>query len=123
MGVFCFRIISSALFLWLKSLDIDSLLYDRLSIILGFLSTTSHSPLVPSIHLHNMPSDEYKTAIGGGLKLKGSKPSGVTKSKKKKKSKKPEEAESSKLQDALAEEDQMVLEGDQEAVEAGKKVY
>jgi len=102
-------------------LEIDSPPHDILSEILGLSSTTS--PLFFLSPISKMPSDEYKTAIGGGLKLKGSKPSGVTKSKKKKKSKKPEEAESSKLQDALAEEDQMVLEGDHEAVEAGKKVY
>jgi protein FAM32A len=34
-----------------------------------------------------MPSDDYTSAIGGGLKLKGSKPSGITKTKKKKKDK------------------------------------
>lgn len=35
-----------------------------------------------------MPSDDYTTgAIGGGLKLKGSKPLGITKTKKKKKDK------------------------------------
>jgi protein FAM32A len=31
-----------------------------------------------------MPNDEYSTAIGGGLKLKGGKPRGVVKKKKKK---------------------------------------
>jgi len=54
-----------------------------------------------------MPADEYTSAIGGGLKLKGAKPSGI----KKKKSKKPKEttptsdSKATALQDALAEED------------------
>jgi len=69
-----------------------------------------------------MPNDEYKTAIGGGLKLKGSKPSGVSKSKKKKKSKKAEESDSVKLQDALAEEDRKALAEDEDAEKSGKKV-
>lgn len=66
-----------------------------------------------------MPSDEYKTAIGGGLKLKGSKPAGV---KKKKKSKaKPGEIDSAKLQDALAEEDQKAIEEGEGDDASGKK--
>lgn len=34
-----------------------------------------------------MPTDDYSSAVGGGLKLKGSKPAGVTKKKKKDKTK------------------------------------
>ena len=58
-----------------------------------------------------MPGDEYTSTIRGGLKLKGAKPSGVTKKKKKEKSKHkdpPSESESSKksaLQEALEDED------------------
>jgi protein FAM32A len=55
-----------------------------------------------------MASDDYSAAIGGGLKLKGSKPSGVTKKKKKDKSKAkpdPDEPKTSALQRALADED------------------
>ncbi len=61
-----------------------------------------------------MGTDDYSSAIGGGLKLKGSKPAGVTKKKKKKKDKSKEnsnrqpDAEDPRavaLQKALADED------------------
>jgi protein FAM32A len=57
-----------------------------------------------------MPGDEYASTIRGGLKLKGAKPSGVTKKKKKEKSKHKDssDGESSKkslLQKALEDED------------------
>jgi protein FAM32A len=48
-----------------------------------------------------MPSDEYAPIVRGGLKLKGSKPTGVEKKKKKKKATAPES--SSTKQEALAE--------------------
>jgi protein FAM32A len=58
-----------------------------------------------------MPSDEY-SIIRGGLKLKGSKPTGVTKTRKKKSSsgskkekKASDEEKESSLQKALADED------------------
>lgn len=70
-----------------------------------------------------MPSDEYKTAIGGGLKLKGSKPAGVNKSKKKKKSKeKTGDIDSAKLQNALAEEDRKAGEDGEGDTASGKQV-
>lgn len=63
-------------------------------------STTSSPPFTPPPSKTMMPSDEYKTVAGGGLKLKGSKPSGVGKTKKKKK---PKAEGSAKLENALAE--------------------
>lgn len=51
-------------------------------------------------------ADDYSAAIGGGLKLKGGKPSGVTKKKKKPKpSKEGEDSKASALQKALADEE------------------
>jgi protein FAM32A len=54
-----------------------------------------------------MPSDEYAPIVRGGLKLKGSKPAGISKNKKKKPKPKETEAQSSKtaLQKALEDED------------------
>lgn len=54
-----------------------------------------------------MASDDYASAIGGGLKLKGSKPSGVTKKKKNKNKSKPDSDDSTAaaLQKALADEE------------------
>ena len=52
-----------------------------------------------------MAGDEYSSAIGGGLKLKGAKPSGVKKKKKAKKDKSEDEAKKSALQKALEDED------------------
>lgn len=53
-----------------------------------------------------MAGDDYSVAIGGGLKLKGSKPSGVTKKKKKDKSKPKDKSTISALNSALADEEQ-----------------
>lgn len=82
-----------------------------------------------------MPADEYSSVVRGGLKLKGSAPSGV--SKKKKKDKKPKaadgESESKKdaLRKALEDEDSAIVkarakgegegeeEGDRELEERG----
>ncbi|TAQ84634.1 hypothetical protein B7494_g7044 [Chlorociboria aeruginascens] len=59
-------------------------------------------------------TDDYAPVVRGGLKLKGgSKPSGITK-KKKKKSKEPAEAQKSALQSALEDED-VVKEGERGA--------
>ena len=65
--------------------------------------------------LNNMPSSDYSNAVGGGIKLKGTKDSGVDKKNEKKKKPKaetiesketPEEdAEQSVVQKALAEEE------------------
>jgi len=58
-----------------------------------------------------MPSEEYTSAVGGGLKLKGSRPGGVTKKKKKKEHKPakdtspPSDTKKTALQRALEEED------------------
>lgn len=64
-----------------------------------------------------MPSSDYSSAVGGGLKLKGAKDAGVKKHKKKKAKpessesttaaaeKNPEDGESTALQKALAEEE------------------
>jgi protein FAM32A len=51
-----------------------------------------------------MPADEYAPVVRGGLKLKGSKPAGITKKKKKAKPKESEAAKST-LQKALEDED------------------
>lgn len=58
-----------------------------------------------------MGSDDYSSAIGGGLKLKGGKPAGVVKKKKKDKSKEKDTFKESDpkvpaLQRALADEEQ-----------------
>jgi protein FAM32A len=53
-----------------------------------------------------MAGDDYTSAVGGGLKLKGSKPSGVTKKKKKKdKPKDTDGSTAAALQKALADEE------------------
>ena len=52
-----------------------------------------------------MTGDDYSAAISGGLKLKGSKPSGVTKKKKKEKKNK-DDSTATALQNALADEEQ-----------------
>jgi len=89
---------------------------------------TIPNPSPPSLNLHSappipfpfpqhqtptMPADEYSSVVRGGLKLKGSAPSGV--SKKKKKDKKPKaadgESESKKdaLRKALEDEDSAIV--------------
>jgi protein FAM32A len=60
-----------------------------------------------------MPADEYSSVVRGGLKLKGSAPSGVSKKKKRDK-KKPKEAEKSEskndaLRKALEDEDEVIV--------------
>jgi protein FAM32A len=78
-----------------------------------------------------MPGDEYASTIRGGLKLKGSKPSGVTKKKKKPKptstNDSAEEGKKSALQKALEEEDaatssnkDMIKGGDGEELDAAE---
>jgi protein FAM32A len=63
-----------------------------------------------------MGSDDYSVVVGGGLKLKGSKPIGVTKKKKKDKDKSKsndkakEESTSTALQKALADKEQAAVE-------------
>lgn len=67
-----------------------------------------------------MPSDEYAPIIRGGLKLKGSKPAGVTKKKKRPKAPKDAsastsrdgEADKSALQKALEDEEKEIARGD-----------
>ncbi|RDW64866.1 hypothetical protein BP6252_10517 [Coleophoma cylindrospora] len=55
-----------------------------------------------------MASDDYTPSIGGGLKLKGSKPTGVTKKKKKDKKAKSEDSGAA-IQKALKEVDKEAL--------------
>jgi protein FAM32A len=59
-----------------------------------------------------MPADEYSSVVRGGLKLKGSAPSGVSKKKKRDK-KKPKEAadgeKSDALRKALEDEDEAIV--------------
>lgn len=72
-----------------------------------------------------MASDDYSAAIGGGLKLKGSKPSGVTKKKKKDKSKgkpDPDDNKTSALQRALADEDPGAKDGTARAASEARSV-
>jgi protein FAM32A len=52
-----------------------------------------------------MPKDDYASAIGGGLKLKGSKPEGVKKKKKKDKSKISSDLASTSTKDPEASKD------------------
>ena len=52
-----------------------------------------------------MAGDDYSAAIGGGLKLKGSKPTGVTRKKKKSKPKNSDDSTTAALQNALADEE------------------
>lgn len=61
----------------------------------------------------NMPGEEYNSAVGGGLKLKGSKPSGISKKKKKSKiaktdgtngSRETETSDRAKKKDAIRED-------------------
>jgi len=60
-----------------------------------------------------MPKDDYASAIGGGLKLKGSKPEGVKKKKKKDKSKLSGDLASTSTKDSEASKD---VEGKETAV-------
>jgi protein FAM32A len=52
-----------------------------------------------------MGSDDYSAAVSGGLKLKGSKPSGVTKKKKKSKPKDTDDSKATATQSTLADEE------------------
>jgi protein FAM32A len=66
-----------------------------------------------------MGSDDYSSAIGGGLKLKGAKPAGINKKKKKNKSKDKvtegaSESKKSALQKALEDEEADVRAEDSE---------
>jgi protein FAM32A len=70
-----------------------------------------------------MGSDDYSAAVGGGLKLKGSKPSGVTKKKKKDKDKSKSNVEAddpraAALHKALADEEKASAE---EQLDVGKE--
>jgi len=70
-----------------------------------------------------MGSDDYSAAVGGGLKLKGSKPGGVTKKKKKDKDKSKSNVEAddpraAALHKALADEEKAAAE---EQLDVGKE--
>jgi protein FAM32A len=64
-----------------------------------------------------MPSSDYKNAIGGGLKLKGTKDAGVDKKKKKKKPKPEAESENSKALVKTTEGEDAVDGEDESAVQ------
>ena len=75
--------------------DVGSLIFRRIPLQSSPHQRSSHEPQphsstspIPPVHAQSPPSppmgkDEYSTAIGGGLKLKGGKPNGVMKKKKK----------------------------------------
>lgn len=64
-----------------------------------------------------MPSSDYKNAIGGGLKLKGTKDAGVDKKKKKKKPLPEAESENSKALVTSAEKEGAVEGEDESSVQ------